>query len=45
MLNRSSLPDEIGNLKNLVEFDASYNEISSLPESIENLKNLKYKYY
>jgi len=35
------LPDDIGNLKNLMELDASCNEITHLPRSLARLKNLK----
>jgi Leucine-rich repeat (LRR) protein len=36
-----SLPDEIGNLKNLQELNLENNQLKLLPPDIENLKNLK----
>jgi len=36
----TSLPESIGNLTNIVEFDCSFNLLTSLPESIGNLRSL-----
>jgi Leucine-rich repeat (LRR) protein len=39
-----SIPAGIGNLTNLVEFDASYNYLDSLPEEIRTLTGLESLY-
>ena len=36
----TSLPSEIGKLKNLTRLDLSYNDLTSLPSEIGQLKNL-----
>jgi Leucine-rich repeat (LRR) protein len=38
--NITELPQEIGNLTNLVKFRLSYNQLTSLPQEISNLNNL-----
>jgi Leucine-rich repeat (LRR) protein len=38
----TSIPPEIGSLKNLQYLYSSYNQITSIPKEIENLKNLRY---
>jgi len=42
--NMTALPDSIGNLKNLVEFDLENSPIEKLPDSMINLKNLQELY-
>ena len=39
---RTSIPESIGNLKNLKSLSVGQSQLTSLPESIGNLKNLKY---
>ncbi|MFN9059471.1 MAG: hypothetical protein ACK5WL_05580, partial [Pseudanabaena sp.] len=36
----TSLPPEIGNLRNITELDLSYNQQTTLPTEISNLKSL-----
>jgi len=39
-----SRPDDIGNMKNLVELDLSNNKITNIPFSLENLEKLEELY-